>query len=108
MQSLRLMEIQWMNERERTALLKAEIDLLNARIAAQKDDIERLLAHNMQLANPPKYARSMTPIHVSEEAEDIAFAKDTGLLSLAEAEDMLRELEFENPTIIEDEGAFSF
>lgn len=85
--------------------LGAKIELLEARIVAQKEDIERLLDHNRQLANPPRYTRSSSPIHVSESEEDIQFAKDAGLLSMAEAEDMLRELDFENPSIYEDESA---
>lgn len=84
--------------------LKAKIDLLEARIEAQKDDINRLIDHNRLLANPPQYERSITPIHVSEDQEDIKYAKDTGLISIAEAEDMLRELDFDNPQAVIDDG----
>lgn len=86
--------------RAQTRAQEAEIRLLNARILAQKEDIERLLKHNRELANRPIPERSEVPLYISEDEEDIRFMRDTQMISIAEAEDMLRELDFENESII--------
>lgn len=41
---------------------------------------------------------------MGEDEEDIRYMKDTSVISLAEAEDMLRQLEFDNQTILVDDG----
>jgi hypothetical protein len=64
-----------------------------------KEDVARLKAF---IATPPP-ERSTFPLHVSEVEEDVAFARDTGLLSKQAAEQILRELEFENAEISFDE-----
>lgn len=81
-------------------LLKAEIRLNQATMAAQRADIRNLL----ELLNQPKPEPSRTPLHVSEAEEDVIFARDTKLLGIAEAEDMLRELQFEHPNVYVDDG----
>lgn len=77
-----------------------KIELLEARIAAQKFDIDRLVAE----INKPLPSPSRVPLHVSEEEEDIIFARDSQLIGRAEAEDMLRELQFEYPNVFVDDG----
>jgi len=42
---------------------------------------------------------------MSDDEEDIRYQQELGQLSIAEAEDMLRELDFENEHIILDDGS---
>ncbi len=65
-------------------------------IASLRAKIEALTAP------PPKPQASATPLWISETEEDIKWARDSGILATAEAEDMLRELEFENTEIMFD------
>jgi len=46
---------------------------------------------------------SPTPLYISETEEDIAYARQAQQISMAEAEDMLRELQFEQTEILLDE-----
>jgi len=85
--------------------LSQELQLALARIEAQKDDIARLIQHNTELANTPIPERSKEPLYMSETEEDVRFMKEAGVLSIAEAEDMLRELDFENEQIYIDDGS---
>jgi hypothetical protein len=41
---------------------------------------------------------------MSESEEDIRFMRDTEQISIAEAEDMLRQLQFDNQTILVDDA----
>lgn len=47
----------------------------------------------------PMPERSTFPLHLSEEEEDVAFLRDTGVIDKTEAERLLRELEFENAEV---------
>lgn len=95
-QSRALLEI----ERAKTELLELRIDVL-------KEDIDRLKAHTQELAARPIPERSTTPLYMSESEEDIRFMKETQQISIAEAEDMLRQLQFDNETILIDDGDLS-
>lgn len=72
---------------------------MKATLTAQKEDISRLLSHNQQLANIPQPQRSITPIHVSEEEEDVQFLKDTELIDPVQAQAMLTALQFESMVV---------
>ena len=81
-------------------LEQAKSELLEARIVALKEDLERVLSHNRQLAQRPIPQRSDTPLYMSESEEDVRFMKDTEQITILEAEQLLRELEFDNETIL--------
>ena len=85
-------------------LQREKLALAEARIAAQKDDLKRLLERTAELASRPVPSRSSTPLYMSESEEDIRFMKATEQISIAEAEDMLRQLQFDNETILVDDG----
>jgi hypothetical protein len=81
------------------------MELLEARIVAQKEDLDRVLEHNRVLASQPIPQRSPVPLFMSDDEEDIRYQQELGQLSIAEAEDMLRELDFENEHIILEDGS---
>jgi len=62
------------------------------------------MTHIQELASQPVPSRSSTPLYMSESEEDIRFLKDTQQISISEAEDMLRQLQFDNETIIVDDA----
>lgn len=88
---------------ERLRLKQAQLDLKEALILNLREDVERLLQHNRDLASAPVPQRSPTPLYVSDEEDDVDFLKEANLISAREAEDMLRMMEFENATIDFDE-----
>lgn len=96
----------WVLEREielfsRLLVLKdAEIRLLQAKNEAQRFDITRLLDNVKELQSRPVPERSKVPLYESEDEEDIRYLRENSLISIAEAEDMLRQLEFDNQTIL--------
>lgn len=81
-----------------------KIELLEARIVAQKEDIDRLLRHNIELANPPRYERSLEPIHMSEYEEDIQFLADTEQLDTLTARRLLQDARLESSNVEIDDG----
>ena len=83
---------------------RAKIELLEARILAYQEDVQRLKALSQELASQPVPTRSNTPLFMSESEEDIRFMKDTEQISILEAEDLLRQLQFDNETILVDDG----
>jgi len=83
---------------ERISMLQERLALRETQIEILREDIEKLKA---LIANPPQ--PSSLPLFVSETEEDIVHARNQQAISLAEAEDMLRELNFENPEVILDE-----
>lgn len=83
---------------ERISMLQERLAWRETQIEILKEDIERL---KTLVANPP--VPSPHPLYVSEHEEDIAFARKAQAISIAEAEDMLRELDFENSEIVLDE-----
>lgn len=87
-------------EQQANRLLNSEIRLLKARLEAQRDDIHRLLKTIEELQSRPVPERSKTPLYMSEDEEDIQFMRDTQMISVLEAQDMLRELEFDNESIV--------
>ena len=96
----------WVLERELLltqellTLAQAKLSIAETRILAQKEDLDRVLAHNRALVNQPVPQRSDTPLYMSETEEDIRFMRDNQLIGIDEAEDMLRELDFDNPDIM--------
>lgn len=78
---------------------RAKIDLLEARIVAQKEDIQRLLDHNRLLASQPLPQRSITPLHVSEEEEDVQYAMDTELVDPQTAKLLMQALQLESSNV---------
>lgn len=83
---------------ERITMLQERLALRETQIEILREDIEKL---KYALAHPVK--PSPEPLYVSEHEEDIAFARQAQAISIAEAEDMLRELQFENSEILLDE-----
>lgn len=79
---------------------KAKLALSEAKVEALREDLQRVLQHNRELANAPVPQRSEVPLYMSESEEDIRFMRDNQLIGIDEAEDMLRELEFDNPDIM--------
>lgn len=65
------------------------------------------MTHIQELASRPVPTRSNTPLYMSESEEDIRFMKETEQISLLEAEQLLRELEFDNETILIDDEDLS-
>lgn len=86
------------------ALERQKNSLALARIEAQREDIRRLLERIQELASQSPPTRSKTPLYMSESEEDIRFMRDTEQISIAEAEDMLRQLQFDNQTILVDDA----
>lgn len=62
---------------------------------------------NQQLSSRPVPERSSTPLYMSESEEDIRFMKETDIIGITEAEQLLRELQFDNETILVDDGDLS-
>lgn len=89
--------------RQQLELKKEQLRLKEALISNLREDVERLLQHNRDLASAPVPQRSPTPLYVSDEEDDVTFLKEANLISAREAEDMLRMMEFENATIDFDE-----
>lgn len=83
---------------------RAKTELLALRVEVLKEDLERLKVHTQELASQPVPTRSSTPLFMSESEEDIRFMKDTEQISILEAEDLLRQLQFDNETILVDDG----
>lgn len=85
-------------------LVDAALALLNAReqLLAQLTlelAIER--ERNAEVKDAPSEQPTFRsqPLYMSEDEEDIKFLRDTEQISVAEAEDMLRQLEFDNSEI---------
>ncbi|MEM2990271.1 MAG: hypothetical protein QXQ02_03720 [Halobacteria archaeon] len=74
----------------------AEISLLERQVQTLQEDIRRLL-------NPPPPKFSPVKLWESEDEADIRTAKEKGLIGAKEAEDLLKQLQFENTQIIIDE-----
>lgn len=91
-------------EKLRGAALKAENQFLRVSKQALQEDLDRVLTHNRELASQPVPTRSNTPLFMSESEEDIRHMRDTEMISLSEAEEMLRSLQFDNETILVDDG----
>lgn len=76
---------------------------MNGQISVLGHDLEALKTF---IARPiPE--RTTFPLHLSEDEEDVAFLRDTGVLDKLEAENLLRELQFENAevySVSSDEG----
>ena len=91
---LKLTQDQLTVEREKTSLLTLRVEIL-------KEDLAKLLKHTQELASQPVPTRSKTPLYMSESEEDIRFMKETQQISMAEAEELLRALEFDNEIVLD-------
>jgi len=80
-----------------------EVAILKERLARRDADFVLALSLLKKKNETPPVVvyppRSTTPLHMSEEEEDVTFARDMDLMGKEEAEDILRQLEFENSVI---------
>lgn len=84
--------------RERIAMLQERIRLRDTQIEILREDLDKLkvIASNRPTPSP-------VPLYLSETQEDVMHARDAEQISIAEAEDILRELDFENSVVVLDE-----
>ena len=68
---------------------RQKVDLLNLRIEALKEDVERLKL----IAFPPRPIPSATPLYKTEDEEDVEFMRDTGIVSRDDANRILETLQ---------------
>lgn len=99
---LRKTMIKLVNKRAAVRHLQHKIEVLDERMRLKEDQIGVLREDVRRLTEPP-LRPSTYPLYVGEHEEDIIHAREAQAISLAEAEDMLRELDFENTEIILDE-----
>lgn len=84
--------------RERIELLQERLRLRETQLEILREDLEKL---KTVAANRPTF--SMEPLYYNEAEEDILHARAEQQISMAAAEDMLRELDFDNVEINIDE-----
>lgn len=98
----------WVSQRtllltqEKLTIAQERLKLEETRNLALRDDLARLMTYTQELASRPAPTRSSTPLYMSESEEDVRYMKETQQISIEEAEQLLRELEFENDTILVD------
>jgi hypothetical protein len=85
--------------RERIELLQERLRLRDAQLEVAQFDIDRL----KEAISAPRPVPSAEPLFLSEHEEDIIHARNVQAISIAEAEDMLRELDFDSSEIVLDE-----
>lgn len=84
--------------RERIEMLQERLRLRDTQIEILREDLEKLKAIAANRPTP-----SPVPLYMNETQEDILHAREAEQISLAEAEDILRELDFENSVVMLDE-----